>query len=324
MIVRIGILGTADIAFRRFLPALQKCPELEYAGVASRTVEKTARFVEAFGGQAYPSYDALLADSGVDAVYVPLPPALHYKWGRKVLEAGKHLFMEKPFTTSLEETASLLALAEKKNLAVHENYMFLYHSQLVQIKELVLDEAVGELRLIRATFGFPKRIGDDFRYKKSLGGGALLDCGGYPVRLVLELLGENVRVTQARLSQPEGYEVDLFGSAVLENSDGLCAQISFGMDNSYKCELEIWGSKGGVSTDRIFTAPAGFVPTLFISDQDGKQAMELEPDDTFLNSINEFVKLAASKNKKPEYARIKKQAQLVQSLKEVSQAWKNV
>ncbi len=316
--MKIGILGTADIAFRRFLPALQKCPEITYAGVASRTVEKTARFVDNFGGQAYRSYDALLADGSIDAVYVPLPPALHYEWGKKVLEAGKHLLMEKPFTTSLTETENLLVLAEEKGLAVHENYMFLYHSQLAKIRELLDDGTVGEPRLIRAAFGFPKRSGDDFRYKKSLGGGALLDCGGYPVRLALELLGESTHVTQASLSQPEGYEVDLFGSAVLENADGLCAQISFGMDNSYKCELEIWGSMGCISTDRIFTAPVGFVPTILISNKNGKRIIEQTPDDTFYNSIHDFAQLVSAADKQLEYIKIKKQAQLVQSLKEMS------
>ena len=86
--MRLGILGTADIAFRRFLPALRKCPEIEYAGVASRTPEKGKPFADSFGGIVYPSYDALLADESIDAVYVPLPPALHFEWGKKALEAG--------------------------------------------------------------------------------------------------------------------------------------------------------------------------------------------------------------------------------------------
>lgn len=286
--MRIGILGTADIAFRRFLPALRKCSEAEFAGVASRVLEKTAPFVETFGGRSYESYDALLLDKSIDAVYIPLPPALHYEWGRKGLEAGKHLLMEKPFTTGLAETEALLALAEEKGLAVHENYMFLYHSQLAKIKMLIADGTLGEIRLIRAAFGFPKRNGDDFRYKKELGGGALLDCGGYPVRLVLELLGESVHVTQAKLLQPEGYEVDLYGNAVLENDDGICAQISFGMDNAYQCQLEVWGSKATLIAPRIFTAGADFNPKITLRTSSGEVQIKLEQDDSFLHSIQRF------------------------------------
>ena len=286
--MRIGILGTADIAFRRFLPALQKCVGAEYAGVASRTLEKAGPFVAAYGGEAYKGYDALLSDQSIDAVYLPLPPALHYTWGRKVLESGKHLLMEKPFTTTVEEAEMLLTLAREKRLAVHENYMFLYHSQLARIKELVGDGSLGDLRLIRASFGFPKRDGDDFRYQKSLGGGALLDCGGYPVRLALELLGETARVTQAKLVQPDGYEVDCYGSAVLENEDGLCAQISFGMDNAYQCQLEVWGSKATLLAPRIFTAGAEIRPKLILRTSSGETQEELEQDDQFLHSIQQF------------------------------------
>ena len=225
--MKLGILGAADIAFRRFLPALEKCSDIEYAGVASRTPQKALAFQERFGGSVYQSYDALLLDESVDAIYVPLPPALHYMWGKKVLMAEKHLLMEKPFATSPRETRELLSLAAEKNLAVHENYMFLYHSQLGWIRDRIATGEIGELRLIRTAFGFPFRGRNDFRYHKELGGGSLLDCGGYPVRLALELLGDSARVTQARLTRPENFEVDLFGSAVLENNCGMCAQVSF-------------------------------------------------------------------------------------------------
>lgn len=286
--MRIGILGTADIAFRRFLPALQKCEGIIYAGVASRIPEKGKPFQKIFGGKIYDGYDALLEDTSIEAVYVPLPPALHYEWGRKVLEAGKHLLMEKPFTVNLAETKALLALAGEKGLTVHENYMFLYHSQLTRVKEVIASGELGEIRLLRMAFGFPKRAANDFRYNKTLGGGALLDCGGYPVRLALELLGESAQVVQARLCLPEGYEVDLYGSAVLENDDGLCAQISFGMDNAYQCQLEVWGSKETLIAPRIFTAGADFQPKLVLRGSTGETQVDLEQDDQFLHSAEVF------------------------------------
>lgn len=315
--MKLGILGTADIAFRRFLPALQKCEGLSYAGVASRTPEKGARFQEAFGGEIYDGYDALLADQTIEAVYVPLPPALHFEWGKKVLEAGKHLLMEKPFTTCLAETETLLNLARERRVAVHENYMFLYHSQLAKIKEWIADGTLGEVRLIRAAFGFPKREADDFRYKKELGGGALLDCGGYPVRLALELLGENARVVQAGLSQPKGYEVDLYGSAVLENDAGLCAQISFGMDNAYQCQLEVWGSKVTLIALRVFTAAADFRPRLILRGSTGETQTELEQDDQFLHSAEVFKRAAEDSGIREQLSQnILKQSTLIGTIQE--------
>ena len=316
--MKIGILGTSDIAFRRFLPALAKCGDIEYAGVASRTPEKAEPFREQFGGEIYDGYDALINDASIDAVYVPLPPALHAEWGRKALESGKHLLMEKPFTTRPEDTEKLLALAKEKGLAVHENYMFLYHSQLAKIKELIAAGELGDIRLYRMAFGFPKRGGNDFRYVKDLGGGALLDCGGYPVRLALELLGQSAKVVQAKLTQPEGYEVDLYGSAVLENGEGQCAQISFGMDNAYQCQLEVWGSKATLIAPRIFTAGADFKPSLILRSSSGESALELDADDQFLHSIERFRQSVEDRTAREDmYAAIQRQAGMQYAVRQV-------
>lgn len=314
MIMKIGILGAADIAFRRFLPALQACSHITYAGTASRTEEKAARFQAAYGGQIYPSYYDLLEDISIDAVYLPLPPALHFKWGQKVLASGKHLLMEKPFTVTLDETAALLALAEKRGLIVHENYMFLYHRQFTMIKKLIQEGTLGELRLIRASFGFPKRGNHDFRYQKALGGGALLDCGGYPTRLALELLGENIRVVQAKLTQPSNYEVDLFGSAVLENDAGLCAQISFGMDNAYQCSLEVWGSQATLIAPRIFTAGAALCPALYLRSSTEEKTLTLPADDQFCHSIEAFSSAVITGERQVQ-KNILKQAELIDAIR---------
>ena len=313
--MKLGILGTADIAYRRFLPALMQIADITYAGVASRTPEKARKFQETYGGRIYDSYDALIADDDIDAVYVPLPPALHYEWGKKVLEAGKHLLMEKPFTTDVSHTMELLKLAEEKGVAVHENYMFLYHSQLARIKQLISRGELGKIRLYRMSFGFPMRGQGDFRYNKVLGGGALLDCGGYPVRLALELLGDTAKVVQSKLIQPKEFEVDLYGSAVMENDAGEVAQISFGMDNAYQCHLEIWGSKGTLSANRIFTAPPQLMPKAVLV-KDEELELELPADDAFVNSIATFMSCIRDKTAlKNESKMILKQADLISSFR---------
>lgn len=325
--IRIGVLCPSEIAFRRFMPALKQLENFEYIGLAAATerefsgadsdkvrsseLAKAETFISTHGGKIFEGYEALIHSNEVDAIYLPLPPALHYKWGEKVLENGKHLLMEKPFTTSLAETQGLLSLAEQKGLAVHENYMFLYHSQLKKVKEFIADGTLGELRLIRAAFGFPMRGKDDFRYQKAMGGGALLDCGGYPVRLALELLGETAQVTQSRLIQPEGYEVDLYGNAVLENKNGLCAQISFGMDNAYQCQLEVWGSKATLIAPRIFTAGADIMPKLVLRSSSGEDVLELPKDDQFLHSLEAFYQLV--RETKQNHL-IQRQAEIIETI----------
>ena len=188
----IGIISPSNIAFNRFLPSLMQSKNCQYIGVGIANADewdgpasketicaektKAQAFQDRFGGSVFSSYQDVLDNPAVQAVYLPLPPALHYKWGKKVLEAGKHLLMEKPFTTNYKDTVELLALAREKNLCVHENYMFQYHSQLAWIEEQIRSGKVGEIRMIRAAFGFPFRGSQDFRYNKKMGGGALLDC----------------------------------------------------------------------------------------------------------------------------------------------------
>lgn len=316
MILHLGILGTADIAYRRFLPALCNQDDIEYIGIASRNIEKTKKFVTQFGGKPYASYDDLLKDETINAVYIPLPPALHYDWARKALEYGKHVLLEKPFTVDSKKTEQLIELANKKDLVLHENYMFLYHKQLKLIKEYISDDVFGETRLIRTAFGFPFRGAQDFRYSKALGGGALLDCGGYPVRLALELLGEKAEVVNSQLKYSTLYGVDLYGNAVLKNENDLVVQISFGMDNSYKCELEIWGSKGCLKAPRIFTAPSNFEAAVILELQNEIRET-LVVDNQFLNSINWFYESAKdSEKRKRNYTTIMQQARLIDQIKE--------
>lgn len=282
--IRLGILGTSEIAFRRFLPALKKHNEFEYIGVASRNIEKTKSFVESYGGKGYSSYDELLQDKNIDAVYIPLPPALHFEWGKKALQAGKHILMEKPFCVNLQQTEELIELAKERNLAVHENYMFMYHKQLTKIKEIIDSGYLGKIRLYRIAFGFPMREKNDFRYNKELGGGALLDCGGYTLKLANYLLGDTTKVICSNLVK-ENFEVDLYGNATLQNDEGITAQVSFGMDNAYKCELEVWGSKAILKAPRIFTAPDNFDVNLEIIDNNGIKNINVGIDNQFYNSI---------------------------------------
>lgn len=330
--IRIGVLCPSEIAFRRFLPSLKKTEQFHYVGVACATqaewsggnnsdqvVEtellKANQFAEIYGGKVFEGYEQMLTSTEMDSIYIPLPPALHFNWAKKALKCGKHVFVEKPSTTSEKDTRTLIELAKVNDLALHENYMFQYHSQLDTARELIKKGEIGELRLVRIAFGFPKRSSNDFRYNKALGGGALLDCGGYTVKLATLLLGSTASIVTSRLNYTHEFDVDLYGSATLENNDGVVAQIAFGMDNAYKCELELWGSKGSIIMPRVFTAPAGLEPSLEIRTADGVKSVALAADDQFLKSIEMFRKVVKSKPLRMEqYESIFRQMQLVEQI----------
>ena len=302
--MRIGIICPSEIAFRRFLPALKRCDNIQFAGVAvadkteylgateevlSNEMKKAKAIQTEYGGEIYNGYNSLLGTSNVDAVYLPLPPALHFKWAVRTLKVGKHAFVEKPCTTSLEDTEMLVGMAKERQLTLHENYMFTYHRQLKQIQEIVESGQLGDIRLYRMDFGFPLRSQTDFRYNKEMGGGALLDCAGYTMRCASFFLGQTAKVVHGMKKGIDGFEVDMFGSATIQNADGVTAQLAWGMDNNYRCSLDIWGSKGSIHSDRIMTAPAGFTPHAIMKlGNDEPVTIALEADDAFKKSIEHF------------------------------------
>lgn len=314
---RIGIIGTADIADRRFLPALQMSDKFEYVGVAGREEKKTDEFVSRHGGRAFYGYETIVNTDIADSLYLPLPPALHHRWGKECLSAGINVFMEKPFATNYQDTDELVALARKKEKVLFENYMFLYHRQLAVIKKALFeDRLLGELRVVRINFAFPHRDRNDFRYNRELGGGALLDCGGYTARLAMELLGEKIEVKAAKLNQPDGYDVDLYGSATLENSQGLVAQLVFGMDNGYKCELEVIGQYGWLKADRIFTAPSDFDVEIKMSVNNEGQSILVGKNNQFLNAIHYYYELLSDGVKREKmYSDILNISKLVEEIR---------
>ena len=337
---RVGIICPSEIAFRRFLPSLQRVEEFEFAGVAIATPEewagegkvteatiatiekerqKAQSFVDNYGGRIFEGYQNLIESPEVDVVYLPLPPALHYKWAKRTLEAGKNAYVEKPFTTGLEDTQSLLAIAKEKKLAVHENYMFIFHQQLEAIRDLIEDGEIGKVRLYRVSFGFPRRAANDFRYNKALGGGALLDAGGYCMKYASWLLGDTARLVCANAYYDPEFDVDIFGSATMTNDEGTIVQLSFGMDCDYKCELEAWGSTGTLTTGRILTAPDGLEPDMTIKHNQDIVTKKLPADNAFEKSIRHFYECLVNDEAREEnYRVIERQSGFVSEYKKLS------
>lgn len=341
--IRIGVICPSEIAFRRFLPSLQKSKDFEYVGVSYATDEewfgedwcnvdseyrnrmmtaereKAEKFQKEFGGDVIKGYGNMAGTEQVDAVYLPLPPALHYKWAKLALQCGKHVFVEKPSTLCMEDTQHLVALSEQKELALHENYMFVFHNQIKAVSDIINRGEIGDVRLYRITFGFPQRAETDFRYNKSLGGGALLDAGGYTIKLATMLLGDDVQLTSATAGYKSGFGVDIYGAATMESSNGIVAQLAFGMDNDYRCDLEVWGSKGTFSTTRIMTAPDGFAPSYTIKKNQEVEKGILPADDAFLKSIEHFGLCVREEDvRKSNYQVMLLQERLVEEYKQMS------
>lgn len=339
--MKIGIICPSEIAIRRFMPALQNVKNFEFTGVGvcssyerfgkhlpenyvvesvlKSEYKKAKEFVDKYGGKIYDGYETIVTSDEIEAIYIPLPPALHYKWAKKALESGKHVLLEKPSTTSAVDSADLVTIARKKGLALHENYMFIFHSQLEAIKTIIDNGEIGDVRLYRISFGFPMRAVNDFRYNKALGGGALIDAGGYTIKYAVSLLGKTAKIRFAQMNYLNDFEVDMYGSAVLTNEDGVTVQVSYGMDNNYKCELEVWGNRGCLTTGRILTAPAGFIPQVTIRKENKEVIRDLPADDAFSKSIKYFVNCINDlEYRENNYSAIVEQAKLVDQFRVIA------
>ena len=287
--LKLGILGTASIAQRFMINAINLCEGMELAAIASRDIEKASITAKKFSIPLATSYDELISCQSIDIIYMPLPTGLHLKWGKKCLEAGKHVLFEKSLGVDSCEVEQLIDLARKKNLLIDENYMFVHHAQQQVLKELFFK--IGTIRSFTASFGFPPLSYDNFRYNKKLGGGALLDAGGYVIKVLDALFPDStVEIYNSNLTFSNG--IDIAGSiyASLDHQGyKVPCFLAFGFDNFYKCGVAIWGSKGLISTNRTFTAGPDVEPEIRITTNDENNKICIPKENHFVKKLDAFV-----------------------------------
>ena len=197
--VRIGVLGAARIAPTAVIRPARASTVAEVAAVAARSAGKAQAFADKHGiARVHRSYEDLLADPAVDAVYNPLPNGLHGRWTLAALEAGKHVLCEKPFTANAEEASRVAAAATASGLVVMEAFHYRYHPLAGRVAEIIGSGVLGPLRHVEATVAFPLPAFSDIRYDYSLAGGAMMDAGCYAVHMARLLGGEEPEVRSAK------------------------------------------------------------------------------------------------------------------------------
>jgi xylose dehydrogenase (NAD/NADP) len=244
--LRIGILGTARIA-TLFLAGARLSDRVEIAAVASRDLGRAESFARAHGVPRVMTYDQLLEDQEIDAVYVPLPNSLHAPWSIAAARAGKHVLCEKPLALSEAEALAMFAAADEAGVVLLEGYPYLHQPQMFEIERLIGEGAIGEVRSIVATCGFTLSNPDDFRLDRALGGGALLDAGCYPVSFIRQITGTRPsRVTA--VARWHG-SVDQTLAATLEFASGVIAQVNCSFATGLHRFAMVAGSEGVIETE---------------------------------------------------------------------------
>ena len=319
--VRIGVLGFASIAQKAIIPAIKDLPEFfEFIGVGTRTEEKKQEIINS-GFDAFVPYEQIISKDIIDALYIPLPNAMHYQWVKVALESGLHVLVEKSLGCNLKEVEELNQLAQEKKLVLIENFQFRFHSQLDYIKDVLARGILGEIRSIRSSFGFPPfSDSNNIRYQEKLGGGALLDAGAYPMKLAYLFLGKEIEVISATSTKQYNSEVDIWGGGMIQQTNGSgFIQFAFGFDHFYQCNMEIWGSLGKLSTNRIFTAPPGYSPEVQIETAKGIEKIQLDSDNHYQNMLRHFWNCTQNQELcEEEYSQNYIQAKLLEEFKIVS------
>lgn len=251
--VKWGVLGTANVAAWGTIPGMKQSQSCELYAIAGRSLEKAERYKDTFGFEkAYGSYDELLEDKVVQAVYIPLPNNLHLPWVEKALKAGKNVLCEKPMGLTAEETKKMFKVAEESGVLLMEAYAYLHSPYIDSLKNDVRSGVIGEIDYIDTAF-VTQGYKEDIRLYKDLGGGAMYDLGCYCSTMILTLTeGEPVYVKADAEFSDKG--VDVFTGGLIKFDNGVRASFNVGMmlgenTNARYDRLYIHGTKGSIRSE---------------------------------------------------------------------------
>jgi D-xylose 1-dehydrogenase (NADP+, D-xylono-1,5-lactone-forming) len=286
--VKWGIISTADIN-RKVIPGAHASPKVDLVAVASRDQARADAYAQQWEiGRAYGSYEALLADDEVEAVYISLPNTMHCDWSVKALEAGKHVLCEKPLSRHTAEVEAAFDAAERNGRLLSEAFMYRHNPQTKRAKQLVEEGAIGELRLIRSAFSYALYDEDNIRLRTDVEGGALMDVGCYTVSGSRLFGGEPEHVHGEAWFGPSGTDW-VFGGSLRFPGD-VVAQFDCGTALPERDELEAIGSEGSLFLDDPWHCT---VPVIERRHGDRVERIELEPADSYrleLENVSDAVR----------------------------------
>lgn len=253
--VRWGILGTAKIALEKVIPGMRGSALAQVVAIASRDLAKARAVAERLGiHRAYGSYQELIDDPDIEAIYNPLPNHLHVPWSIRAAEQGKHVLCEKPIALSAREALDLLAARDRTGVKIGEAFMVRTHPQWLKVKEIVASGRIGELRLITGHFSYYRRDQSDIRSRVEWGGGALMDIGCYPITISRWLFGAEPTEVIGLIERDPEMQIDRLTSGLLRFERGQ-ATFSCATQLVPYQTMQVFGTTGRIAVEIPFNAP---------------------------------------------------------------------
>lgn len=298
--LRWGVLSSAKIGRTKVIPAIQTSIYGEVVAIASRDQTSADKVAQELNIKcAYGSYEALLADPNVDAIYNPLPNHLHVPWSIKAIAAGKHVLCEKPLGLNTADVAQLLTAAQAKpQLTVMEAFMYRFHPQWQIAKDLVRTGAIGQVRSIHSHFAYNSHEPENIRNKADWGGGALMDIGCYCISLSRFIYDEEPLRVVGQITPYAGYEVDCFVSGMMEFADG---NATFTATTKSEAEqyAEIHGEHGSILIPLPFNPIADTITHIILKRDGIREEIVQQASDHYRNMADAFAQSVFSKTAAP-------------------------
>ncbi|MFL5750233.1 MAG: Gfo/Idh/MocA family protein [Chloroflexota bacterium] len=263
--LRWGILSTANIATEKVIPGIRRAARCEIVAIASRESGTAARVAERLSiPRSHGSYEALLADPDVDAVYIPLPNHLHLEWTLAAAAAGKHVLCEKPIALTAADAERMVDACERAGVRLMEAFMYRHHPSWVALRELVVSGRIGRLEAIQTWFGFYNDDPSNIRNVREFGGGALYDVGCYCINLSRMLFGGEPTRVEASIVRDGGDGVDILTAGLLEFESGIA---SFGCSIRTETDqrVNVYGSEGRLSIGIPFNIPTDHPTEIYLT-----------------------------------------------------------
>ncbi|MDA2930408.1 Gfo/Idh/MocA family oxidoreductase [Acidobacteria bacterium AH-259-O06] len=275
--VKWGILSTAKIGREKVIPAMKQGEHCEIFAIASRSLEKAKSVAAELSiPRAYGSYEELLADPEIDAVYNPLPNHLHVRWSIKALEAGKHVLCEKPIALSPAEARQLVDASQKEShLKVMEAFMYRHHPQWQKAKQLVTNGGIGQPKAIQSFFSYTNVDPENIRNVASMGGGGLMDIGCYNISLSRFIFGLEPKRVLGVVEYDTQFTVDRLASGILDFGVGISTFTCATQLVPYQ-RVNIFGTEGRIEIEIPFNAPPDRACKMWYETKDGIKQIELE------------------------------------------------
>lgn len=284
--VRWGILSTANIAKKRVIPAIQKAVNGEVVAVASRSADRAQQFAqETHIPTAHGSYEALLADEQVDAIYIGLPNSMHHEWAIKCAEAGKATLCEKPLAANAQEAQEMVDAFAERNLLFAEAFMYRFHPQNQRVQQMLQDGAVGTVHTINAVFTFPLSDEGNIRLSKELAGGSLMDVGCYCINSMRFLTGEEPITGQALAVYGA---VDERMSGTLQFPSGILGHFDSSLRTHRSHWYEVRGSDGRIVVPESYVPEPETMTVIYHEQGDTTETIEIPPTDHYQLMVEDF------------------------------------